>query len=46
MATPTGAGRTGTFTTEPPASKAMSAVFAQNWWRKDDRRANVAARPA
>ena len=32
MATPTGTGRTGTFTTEPAASDAMSAVLAQNWW--------------
>jgi len=32
MATPTGTGRTGTFTTEPAASEAMSAVLAQNWW--------------
>ena len=32
MATPTGTGRTGTFTAEPAASDAMSAVLAQNWW--------------
>ena len=32
MATPTGTGRTGTFTTETAASDAMSAVLAQNWW--------------
>ena len=32
MATPTGTGRTGTFTTQPAASEAMSAVLAQNWW--------------
>ena len=32
MATPTGAGRTGTFATETAASDAMSAVLAQNWW--------------
>ena len=43
MATPTGAG---TFTAEPAASDAVGAVLAQNWWRKDDTRANVAARPA
>jgi uncharacterized membrane protein HdeD (DUF308 family) len=32
MATPTGTGRTGTFTAEPATSEAMSAVLAQNWW--------------
>ena len=32
MATPTGTGRTGTFTAESAASDAMSAVLAQNWW--------------
>jgi hypothetical protein len=57
MATPTGAGRTGTFTTETAASDAMSAaalVFGnrilvlafQLRARKDDTRGNVAARPA
>ena len=55
MATPTGAGRTGTFTTETAASDAMSAVALvfgilvlafQLRARKDDTRGNVAARPA
>ncbi len=46
MATPTGAGRAGTITTETAASDAVGAVLAQNWRRKDDTRANVAARPA
>jgi len=32
MPTSTGTGRTGTFTTEPATSEAMSAVLAQNWW--------------
>ncbi len=46
MVTPTGADRAGTFTAETAASDAMSAVLAQNWWGKEDRRAKVAARPA
>ena len=32
MATPTGTGRTGTFTAETAASDAVGAVLAQNWW--------------
>jgi hypothetical protein len=46
MATPTGADPAGTITTETAASDAVGAVHAQNWWRKDDTRTNVAARPA
>jgi hypothetical protein len=46
MATPTGAGRAGTITTETAASDAVGAVPDRNWWRKDDTRTNVAARPA